>query len=126
MLGSAVLTLALVAPARPAYDLAVFSRILAAAQAEGRPVAWLGKYHGQFHFAGRLRERVAPIAAPAQLQSWLRDNPDGYLLVNYKNPHFPLPEDVRVQPYRGGSLALWPAARLRAEPHWVDALPGNA
>lgn len=126
MLGSAVLTLALVAPARPAYDLSAVSRTLAELQGEGRAVAWLGKYHGQFHFPGRLRQRVAPIETRAQLQSWMGDNPDGYLLVNYKSSQPQLPAGVPVQPYRGGSLVLWPVARLRAEPHWVDALPGNA
>ncbi len=126
MLGSAVVTLALMKPARPVFDLAAVSHSLSALQAEGRPVAWLGKYHGQFHFAGRLQQRIEPIEGRGQLQAWLGANPRGYLLVNYKTAGPEIPDDLRVQPYRGGSLVLWPVARLRAEPRWVDALPGNA
>jgi 4-amino-4-deoxy-L-arabinose transferase-like glycosyltransferase len=126
MLWSAVVTLALVEPARPAYDLAAISQTLSALQAEGRAIAWLGKYHGQFHFLGRLQQRIEPLQARGRLQAWLDANPDGYLLVNYKTPQPRVPAALRVQPYRGGSLVLWPAARLRAQPHWVDALPGNA
>jgi len=126
LLWSAVVTLALVEPARPAYDLAAISQTLSALQAEGRAVAWLGKYHGQFHFLGRLQQRIEPLQARARLQAWLDANPDGYLLVNYKTPQPQVPAALQVQPYRGGSLVLWPAARLRAQPHWVDALPGNA
>ena len=126
LLWSAVVTLALVEPARPAYDLATISRTLSALQAEGRAVAWLGKYHGQFQFLGRLRQRIEPLQARGPLRAWLEANPDGYLLVNYKTSQPEIPADLRLQPYRGGSLALWPAARLRAQPHWVDALPGNA
>ena len=126
LLWSAVVTLALVEPARPAYDLAAISQTLSALQAEGRAIAWLGKYHGQFHFLGRLQQRIEPLQARARLQAWLDANPDGYLLVNYKTPQPQVPAALQVQPYRGGSLVLWPAARLRAQPHWVDALPGNA
>ena len=95
-------------------------------QAVDRKLAWLGKYHGQFHFLGRLRQRIEPLQARAQLRAWLGANPDGYLLVNYRTSQPEVPADLRLQPYRGGSLVLWPAARLRAQPHWVDALPGNA
>lgn len=126
LLWSAVVTLALVEPARPAYDLAAISQTLSALQAEGRAIAWLGKYHGQFHFLGRLQQRIEPLQARARLQAWLDANPDGYLLVNYKTPQPQVPAALQVQPYRGGSLVLWPVARLRAQPHWVDALPGNA
>jgi 4-amino-4-deoxy-L-arabinose transferase-like glycosyltransferase len=126
LLWSAVVTLALVEPARPAFDLAGISRQVAFLQAQGRDLAWLGKYHGQFHFLGRLQERIAPLLSRDGLDTWLHAHPDGYLLVNYKNTRPDVPEELRLQPYRGGSLVLWPAARLRADPRRLDALPGNA
>mgnify|MGYP000641596541 CR=1 FL=1 len=57
-----VVQLALFPPARPAYDLREASELIARAQADGRPAASIGRYHGQFQFYGRLRQRVAPLA----------------------------------------------------------------
>ena len=42
------------APLRQAYDLRPVARHLAAAEREGRPIAYAGDYHGQLHFLGRL------------------------------------------------------------------------
>ncbi|MFN2167528.1 MAG: ArnT family glycosyltransferase, partial [Anaerolineae bacterium] len=81
LLWSAVVTLALVEPARPAYNLAAISQSLSALQAEGRAIAWLGKYHGQFHFLGRLRQRIEPLQARGQLQAWLEAGDAGETLA---------------------------------------------
>ena len=125
-LGSALLTLvmylALAELARPPFDLNHTSARLAELQRSGRPLAWLGKYHGQFHFLGRLTDRIEPLHDRAQLSAWLQAHPDGYLLVNYRESLRELPDQLLIQPYRGGSLVLWPAARLREQPRWLDAL----
>ena len=67
-------------PAAPAYDLREAAASIARAQAEGRPVANLGRYHGQFHYHGRLTQRVTPLARE-QVFGWARANPDGDLVV---------------------------------------------
>jgi hypothetical protein len=94
-------------------------------QDSGRNLAWLGKYHGQFHFLGRLQERIEPIHDSGQLRRWLGENADGYLLVNYKSLQPDVPRDMLLQLYRGGSLVLWPAQRLLEDRPRLDALSRN-
>lgn len=125
LLWTLVMYLALAELVRPPFDLSRTSQALAELQRNDRPLAYLGKYHGQFHFLGRLTGRIEPLISQLQLHDWLRANRDGYLLVNYKRPLEALPGGVLIQPYRGGSLVLWPVAQLREEPRWLDALPGS-
>jgi len=123
---TAVLYLGVLSLATTPFDLRPASQKIAQLQKQGRPLAWLGKYHGQFHFIGRLRQRIEPLQDRAALQRWREAHPDGYLLVNHKVLPARLPADVEVWPYRGGSLVLWPVSRLPAAPDWLDALAGSA
>jgi 4-amino-4-deoxy-L-arabinose transferase-like glycosyltransferase len=126
LLWTTTLYLALVPVLSPRFQLGAMSSALAQLQTSGHELAYLGRYHGQFHFLGRLERRVEPLTRRGQLQSWLADNPDGYVLVNYKTPLPNVPDSLLAQPYRGGSLVLWPAAQFRDQPHRLDALQGNA
>ncbi|MEA2080304.1 MAG: hypothetical protein U9P00_10695, partial [Pseudomonadota bacterium] len=126
LLWTATLYLALVPLLAPQYDLAPVSRVLSGLQASERKLAWLGKYHGQFHFLGRLRGRIESIDERGRLYDWLQGNKDGYLLVNYKSLQPDIPDDLLRQAYRGGSLVLWPASQLLQNPQRLDALSGNA
>ncbi len=120
-----VMYLALAELVRPPFQLKAISQVLADLQQDGRPLAYLGKYHGQFHFLGRLEQRIEPLHSRTQLHVWLEAHANGFLLVNYKQPPHELPELLLIQPYRGGSLVLWPAAQLREQPRSLDALPGS-
>ena len=126
LLWTATLYLALVPLLAPQYDLAPISRVLSGLQASDRKLAWLGKYHGQFHFLGRLQGRIEPIDEGRRLYDWLDGNTGGYLLVNYKSLQPDIPDDLLIQSYRGGSLVLWPVSRLLKDPQRLDALSGNA
>jgi 4-amino-4-deoxy-L-arabinose transferase-like glycosyltransferase len=54
-----------------AYDLAPIGGHLARAQQQqGRPIAHLGKYHGQFQFVGRLRQPLEIAPMPDALLAW--------------------------------------------------------
>lgn len=66
----------------PDYDVDPVSRRIAAFEAAGAPVAQLGKYHGQFHFAGRLRGRIEELPTADALRAWARAHPSG-AVVNY-------------------------------------------
>ena len=107
------------------FDLNQASRQVAHLQERGLPVAWLGKYHGQFHFIGRLQERIEPLGDKMALQRWLESHRNGYLLVNDKAPLEQLPTGVHGWPYRGGSLILWPVSRLPGMPDRLDELAGS-
>jgi 4-amino-4-deoxy-L-arabinose transferase-like glycosyltransferase len=101
--------------AAPAYDLRTASRLIAAAEAAGRPVASLSAYHGQFGFYGRLARPIENLP-PEQAPAWSREHPDGYLIAYYAGR---VPGDsaaVHEQPYRGGYLAIWEGRVLAADP----------
>lgn len=93
--------------ARLAYGLAPTARYLAAAESEGRPIAYVGDYHGQFHFLGRLRRPIEEIARGSE-SLWIRSHPRGKVIQDLRY----IPPDVGradfTQPYRGDDvLAVW-------------------
>jgi 4-amino-4-deoxy-L-arabinose transferase-like glycosyltransferase len=92
--------------ARTAYDLEPVARYLKSAEDQGRPIAWVGDYHGQFHFLGRLEHPIQEIPSGSE-SLWIRRNPRGKVVqdLNY------IPPDVGraelTQPYRDDTLAVW-------------------
>lgn len=68
------------------YDTVPAAKKIAELMSEKRAVAFFGnKYHGQFHFAGRLTQPIEVIASTNGLTSFASRNPTGYILVNYKS-----------------------------------------
>ncbi|MFN7783773.1 MAG: ArnT family glycosyltransferase [Lysobacterales bacterium] len=112
--GSAALLLLLALASGPLsthYPLPAIGASLATAQAQGRPLAYIGIYQGEFHFAGRLRQPIAAIA-PAAAQAWAQAHPQGLLLAR----------DKRVR----GALAARSEGRFdyKRSPLWL--LPAQA
>jgi 4-amino-4-deoxy-L-arabinose transferase-like glycosyltransferase len=56
---------------------------LAALEKAGRPIAHYGKYHGEFHFAGRLTAPFTVIDDPDRLREWIERHPGGRV-VSYR------------------------------------------
>jgi 4-amino-4-deoxy-L-arabinose transferase-like glycosyltransferase len=125
-LGTATLYLGVVQLMAPQVQLRPLAERLAVLQGSGHPIAWLGRYHGQFQFLGRLQQRLEPLTDKASLRDWLAAHPQGYLVVNYPAPRPDVPAPLPVQPYRSGSLVLWPVAEFLRDPQQLDALAGNA
>jgi len=97
------------------YDLRPPAAEFAAAQAQGRATAFFGaKYHGHFHFLGRLRAPVANPGAPRAQRRWLADHPDGLVaLLLADDAGAPLSEGaISLQACGSRRLALWRAADL--------------
>jgi len=96
------------------YDVSAAGQVIAREQQAGKPVAHVGPYHGQFHFAGRLMQPIEVIA-PEQAPAWVAAHPDG-LIVSYTNGWQPrvLPgsQPLHEQPYDDSSLRIWSAASL--------------
>lgn len=92
--------------ARTAYDLEPVARYLKSAEDQGRPIAWVGDYHGQFHFLGRLVRPFQEIPTGSE-SLWIRRNPRGKVVQDLKY----IPPDVAraelTQPYRDDTLAVW-------------------
>lgn len=91
---------------RESYDLEPLARYLSAAERQGRPIAYVGVYHGQFHFLGRLRRPFEEIP-PGSESLWIRSHPRGKVIQDL---HY-IPPDVDradfTQPYRDAVLAVW-------------------
>ena len=91
--------------AAPAYDLQPASQLLAQAQAQGRPVAMMTRYHGQFGFYGRLDQPVLYIPAN-RIRVWAMQHPDALLVIAYRDGRDDFPQAIFSQPYRGGQLVI--------------------
>lgn len=102
-------------PAKPYYDTGPVAQELARLQESGTPLAYVGSYHGQFQFPGRLKQPLTALDAD-EIDAWIRANPDGLLLLNLRHPTAQQrAAAVFEQPYRGRWLLL-------LKPDTVDAL----
>ena len=101
-----VLFLAVLRPAAPFYDISKPARVIAGLQSRQVPVAYLGKYHAQFQFAGRLKKPVT-VLMPEQLGGWIKAHPDGRIIVNsHRNDEALISRAERSFPFRGRWLLI--------------------
>lgn len=109
----------------PAAEMTRIARFIAAQQQSGYPVAHLGKYHGQYHFAGRLREPLSVVQC-AQLEEWGVRHPQGRVVgyvADYRaaNPAVPVAPSacghaavpLLCRPYLRHGVCVWRASELR-------------
>lgn len=64
-----------------AYDVEPVSRVIAGLQRSGAAVAHLGRYHGQFQFAGRLQRPLIVIRSAEDWRTFTSDFPQGYVIA---------------------------------------------
>ena len=110
-----VAELSVIRAGAPAYDVSEAAARIRAWQAAELPVAHVGKYHGQFGFAGRLRVPLEVVSSKA-LPGWLCRHPQGRVVLYQAGWPELGPGAEYVQAYRGDpdDLALWRADRLAA------------
>lgn len=73
------------------FDTKPAARTIAALMDENKAIAFYGsKYHGQYHFAGRLQQAITPVSNFADLYDWAKQHQTGYIIVTYKDSE-PLP-----------------------------------
>jgi 4-amino-4-deoxy-L-arabinose transferase-like glycosyltransferase len=76
------------------YDTAPPGQKIAELLAEKKAVAFYGsKYHGQFHFTGRLIQPLTIIVDNKDLTAFASQFPDGYVIVEYRDAKS-LPEAI--------------------------------
>jgi 4-amino-4-deoxy-L-arabinose transferase-like glycosyltransferase len=98
-----------------AWDVTSLAARIHTWQEEGRPVAHVGKYHGQFHFPGRLTRPLQVIDEGTE-QQWLRRHPGGRIVV-YQPRGVPLPSGAQfVHPYRVKTAVVLGNAERRGGP----------
>ncbi len=66
----------------PAFDLKPAAMLLARAEAQGRSIANLETYDGQFDFLGRLTRPISQLSEGESVQVWAKAHPQG-LIVTY-------------------------------------------
>lgn len=88
------------------YDLRGAARTIAMFQDSGRAVANVGKYHGQYHFLGRLEEPIATIDG-TEVAAWFENNPDGLVISYHRTFSDAFGAPVYTQRYRGRTLGIW-------------------
>ena len=98
------------------YDLRAMAGHLAALEDDGKAIAYFGKYHGQFHFLGRLKRPMTMIGLLGDDEArFLSTHPDGVVIAKYDNlPTKAVP--LFTYPYRNYTYAVWPAAALITYP----------
>lgn len=97
------------------YDVGPTARHAHALERRGVPLAWVGKYHGQLHFAGRLRRPFA-VVSTGQEDLWLAEHPEGRVIALRRGVAVDPSRFELVQPYRDDELVVLrragaPAAR---------------
>ncbi len=91
------------------YDLRPAAAFLRDAESDHRPIAYVGRYSGQFHFLGRL-ERPFDEVTPEQLPRWTADHPTGLVIRNGRSAA-ETAGALLSQPYRDGVIGIWDARR---------------
>ena len=98
------------------YDLSAISNEIQMYQKAGKAVANFGKYHGQYHFLGRLSNPVSVIGqVQGDEQHFLTEHPDGIVVAYHKE----LPGGIRpisMHNYRHMTVTIWPAQALIDNP----------
>ena len=97
----------------PRYDLAPATRLLGAADAQGRAIGYAGAYEGQFHFAGRLDQPIAELEGDAAIEAFAHAHPHGLVVTHPgKLDANALRYPLLVQPFRSSWIVVWPATTL--------------
>jgi 4-amino-4-deoxy-L-arabinose transferase-like glycosyltransferase len=88
------------------YDVAPIARYLATVERRGQPIGFVGIYHGQFHFPGRLARPFSEILPGAEWY-WLAEHPTGKVVEDVRDIPFGVTRTDFTWPYRTGVLAVW-------------------
>lgn len=99
------------------YDFRPFASKIRGWMAEGRPVAYFGKYHGQFQFTGKLPGPIERI--PAEIfettDDWAWEHPHGIVIFQTRKPT-DKDKALAIAPFRSRYLNAWPASEVEKTP----------
>jgi 4-amino-4-deoxy-L-arabinose transferase-like glycosyltransferase len=91
--------------AMPRYDVTTVAQYLGRLEREGHPLAHVGKYRGEYHFAGRLKQPLEVIDRD-DVERWFSRHPDGYVVVYSRRSLAARSDDEFRHDYRGGVIAV--------------------
>jgi len=99
------------------YDLKDISSYVARLQDKGAEVSYVGTYHGQFNFLGRLAKPVE-VVQPEQVEQWAADHPDGCIVADER--HLELNPDIRPEyqsPWGYHIYRVWKGRSIAPDKH---------
>lgn len=90
------------------YDLHPIAREVKQKQAEGYQVLHVGKYHGQFHFMGRLSQPLVELAGRDEVRAYAASHEKVALISYEKETRQIDPKDYFfLQPFRSKQAVMW-------------------
>ena len=102
-------------------DMKPLAKHLSVWEREGYVLGHYGKYHGQFHFLGRL-ERSLDSIGDGNIDAWLARTHMGKI-ITYQNEVPPAGKPDLIQPFRGKLITVWDADSVRHDPDLVKRPP---
>ena len=99
------------------YDTKAAAQKIATLMDEHRNIAFYGKYHGQYHFAGRLKQAIVVLPSFDDLHSWAEHHQTCYIIVSYKDSEI-LPHWINSYhyPFKGQNIGLLSCQALLENP----------
>ena len=102
------------------FDMENFSRQAQEWQNANIPLAYLGKYHGQFNFLGRLKKPIPSVGLKhPDLENWQKRNPDGYIIVNVVKKHEQI-RPIYSQKFRSRRFIVITVAQSLSHPEIIS------
>ncbi|MGZ5007353.1 MAG: ArnT family glycosyltransferase [Methylobacter sp.] len=100
------------------YDTKPAAQAIAALMDQNRDIAFFGnKYHGQYHFSGRLKQAITVVPYISGLCDWAEQHQTGYIIVSYKDAEALLPSLVSYHyPFRNQNIGLLSSRVLLSNP----------
>ena len=93
-----------------AFNLQPAAERIKAWQDDGRPVLYVGKYHGEFQFLGRLTQPLDNLVEMRDVPAWSAENPTGVVLATRSLKEITqYPDPVMTLPKRAKVLVVWDA-----------------
>lgn len=100
------------------YDVSDTARQISDLMSENREIAYYGnKYHGQYHFTGRLEQPITVIQGVVDLFKWAKQHPNAYIIVNYNESNALLESILSYRyPFKSHEIGLLSAKALLENP----------
>jgi len=106
------------------YSMQTFADRLSALEKDGTPIAYWGKYNGDFNFLGRLLHPLDEISDKQKFLEWINAHNQGYVIL-IRQPDPTISEDGAdfAQFYRGSRrIMLWKTAELSSRSETLKRL----
>ncbi|MBT5428317.1 MAG: glycosyltransferase family 39 protein [Rhodospirillaceae bacterium] len=97
------------------YDMKPVAEFISNSQSEGYTVAYYGKYHGQFHFLGRLKKPIIETG-DGGIKDFLEKYPRSKIISVIKTPGTINPTPDFIHKFRSSYFAIWDGLKIIQNP----------